>query len=49
MTKRKPPVKKNQTITLTFEDLTSEGSGVGKVDGYPIFVPYGLPGEKATV
>jgi len=44
-----PPVRKNETVQLTFEDLTHEGNGVGKIDGYPIFVPYGLPGEKADV
>ncbi|SFF85468.1 23S rRNA m(5)U-1939 methyltransferase [Halobacillus alkaliphilus] len=49
MAKPKPPVQKNQTIHLTFEDLTHEGNGVGKVDGYPLFVPYGLPGEEAEV
>ena len=49
MAKKVVPVKKNETITLTFEDLTHEGSGVGKVDGYPIFVPHGLPGEEAEV
>ncbi|WP_028784694.1 23S rRNA (uracil(1939)-C(5))-methyltransferase RlmD [Thalassobacillus devorans] len=49
MAKPKPPVQKNQTVELTFEDLTHEGDGVGKIDGYPLFVPYGLPGEKATV
>ncbi|WP_047984794.1 23S rRNA (uracil(1939)-C(5))-methyltransferase RlmD [Ornithinibacillus californiensis] len=43
------PVKKNETITIRFEDLTHEGNGVGKIDGYPLFVPYGLPGEEATV
>src|SRR5690625_3453629 len=43
------PVKKNQLIELQFEDLTHEGNGVAKVDGYPIFVPYGLPGEHAEV
>ncbi|MFD1020991.1 23S rRNA (uracil(1939)-C(5))-methyltransferase RlmD [Thalassobacillus hwangdonensis] len=49
MAKPKPPVEKNETIELTFEDLTHEGDGVGKVNGYPLFVPYGLPGEKALV
>lgn len=49
MAKQTAPVKKNQTITLTFEDLTHEGNGVGKIDGYPLFVPYGLPGEEAEV
>ncbi|HAM81004.1 23S rRNA (uracil(1939)-C(5))-methyltransferase RlmD [Ornithinibacillus bavariensis] len=49
MAKQAIPVKKNDTITLRFEDLTHEGNGVGKIDGYPLFVPYGLPGEEATV
>lgn len=49
MTKTSPPVKKNQTVEIAFEDLTHEGSGVGKINGYPLFVPYGLPGESAIV
>lgn len=49
MTKRKLPVRKNETITLTFEDLTHDGNGVGKIDGYPLFVPQALPGEEAEV
>ena len=49
MAKQTPPVEKNETIEVTFEDLTHEGQGVAKVDGFPLFVPYGLPGEKATV
>ena len=49
MAKSVAPVKKNETIILEFEDLTSEGSGVGKIDGYPLFVPFALPGEKAKV
>lgn len=49
MAKAKAPVKKNEYLTLTFEDLTHQGSGVAKVNGYPLFVPYGLPGEEAVV
>lgn len=49
MAKQTAPVKKNETITLTFEDLTHEGNGVGKINGYPLFVPYALPGEAASV
>lgn len=49
MSKRKAPVKKNEELTLTFDDLTREGNGVGKVNGYPLFVPYVLPGEKAVI
>ncbi|GIN88212.1 23S rRNA (uracil-C(5))-methyltransferase RlmCD [Heyndrickxia sporothermodurans] len=43
------PVQKNEYIDATFVDLTHEGHAVAKVDGYPIFVPNGLPGEKAKV
>lgn len=49
MSKRKPPVRKNETVTLTIEDLTHEGNGVGKVEGYPLFIPQALPGEQAEV
>ncbi|MGG3467651.1 23S rRNA (uracil(1939)-C(5))-methyltransferase RlmD [Neobacillus pocheonensis] len=43
------PVNKNDYIDVVFEDLTHDGAGVAKVEGYPIFVPNGLPGEKAKV
>lgn len=48
MTKQ-APVQKNEYIDVVFEDLTHEGNGVAKVDGYPLFVPNGLPGEKAKI
>ena len=43
------PVTKNEFIDVVFEDLTHDGAGVAKVDGYPLFVPNGLPDEKAKV
>lgn len=43
------PVKKNDYIDVVFEDITHDGAGVAKVDGYPLFIPNGLPGEKANV
>src|SRR5699024_11957129 len=49
MSKFKAPVKKNETITTTIVDLTHEGNGVAKIDGYPLFIPEALPGEKAEV
>lgn len=49
MAKQKAPVQKNETITLQFEDLTHQGNGVGKIEGYPLFVPFALPGEEASV
>ncbi len=41
--------KKNQTLTVTIDDLTHDGSGVAKVDGYALFVPQALPGETAKI
>ena len=43
------PVQKNEYIDVLFEDLTHDGAGVAKVEGYPLFVPDGLPGEKAKI
>ncbi|WP_139339534.1 23S rRNA (uracil(1939)-C(5))-methyltransferase RlmD [Bacillus dakarensis] len=43
------PVQKNEYYDIQFEDLTHDGAGVAKVEGYPIFVPNGLPGEKAKI
>ncbi|WP_298470061.1 23S rRNA (uracil(1939)-C(5))-methyltransferase RlmD [uncultured Psychrobacillus sp.] len=43
------PVNKNDQLTVYIEDLTHDGSGVAKVDGYPLFIHGGLPDEKAEV
>ncbi|WP_043934311.1 23S rRNA (uracil(1939)-C(5))-methyltransferase RlmD [Bacillus sp. EB01] len=43
------PVKKNEHIEVRFEDLTHDGAGVAKVDGFPVFVAGALPGETANV
>jgi 23S rRNA (uracil1939-C5)-methyltransferase len=43
------PVQKNEYVEVVFEDLTHEGAAVAKIDGYPIFVQGGLPGEKAKI
>jgi len=43
------PVQKNEEIEVVFEDLTHDGAGVAKVDGYPLFIKNGLPGEKARI
>ncbi|PWA10357.1 23S rRNA (uracil(1939)-C(5))-methyltransferase RlmD [Pueribacillus theae] len=49
MAKQTIPVQKNDIIEVEFQDMTHDGSGVAKVNGYTLFVPYGLPGEKAKV
>lgn len=44
----KTPVAKNQELTVTVSDLTYEGMGVAKVDGYPLFIEGALPGEEVV-
>ncbi|MBD8037840.1 23S rRNA (uracil(1939)-C(5))-methyltransferase RlmD [Solibacillus sp. A46] len=43
------PIKKNDRTTLYIEDLTHDGNGVAKIDGYPLFIQGALPGETAEV
>ncbi|KML08012.1 23S rRNA (uracil(1939)-C(5))-methyltransferase RlmD [Rossellomorea marisflavi] len=48
--KRIVPITKNEYIEdARFEDLTHDGNGVTKVEGFPIFVPDALPGETGRV
>lgn len=49
MAKLEAPIQKNDVIDVKFEDLTHDGAGVAKVDGFPIFVANGLPGEEAQI
>ncbi|PAD90988.1 23S rRNA (uracil(1939)-C(5))-methyltransferase RlmD [Shouchella clausii] len=49
MKKQAPPVQKNETLTVTIEDLTHEGAGVAKVNGYALFIPQALPGETVDI
>ncbi len=49
MAANETPVKKNEQVHVTFEDLTHDGAGVAKLDGYPIFVPRALPGEEGEI
>lgn len=43
------PVSKNEQHTVTIEDLTFEGMGVGKIKGYPLFIEDALPGEQVEI
>ena len=43
------PVTKNQELTVDVIDLTHEGMGIAKVDGYPLFIENALPGEKVII
>lgn len=33
------PLQKNQTVPVTIANISSDGNGVGRVDGLPVFVP----------
>lgn len=42
-------IKKNEEYIITIEDMGTEGEGVGKVDGFTLFVKDALPGDVAKV
>lgn len=44
--KLRPPVQKNDDLTLSIESLTGEGQGVARVEGYAVFVVGALTGEQ---
>ena len=41
--------KKNDYLTVTIEDISSEGEGIGKVDGFTLFVKDTVIGDVAEV
>jgi len=41
-----PPVKVGQVVTLAITGITHAAEGVGKYQGYTIFVPDALPGDE---
>lgn len=40
------PLHRNDDIELTIDALASEGQGVGRHEGFTVFVPFALPGER---
>lgn len=40
---------KNQIVTITIEDIGNDGEGIGKHEGYTLFVKGALPGDVAKV
>lgn len=42
-------MKKNETYIVKIEDYTDEGFGVARVDGYVLFVPGTVAGERAEI
>lgn len=49
MAKKEAPVKKNDVIKITIDDLGTHGEGIGRYQGYTLFVDGGLPGEEVEV
>lgn len=45
----RPPIQKNEELELTIDSVTLEGAGVGRVDGFALFVPGALAGERVRV
>ncbi len=43
------PVNINQILELPITGLGSKGEGIGSIDGFKIFVPYGTPGQTERV
>ena len=41
--------QKNQICTVTIEDIGTEGEGIGKIEGFSLFVKDALPGDVAKV
>lgn len=46
---RDQPFTYHQEIELVIDNLSNLGQGVGRIDGWVVFVPYALPGEKVRV
>ena len=40
------PFAYHQEVELRIDALSNEGDGVGRVDGWVVFVPFALPGER---
>ncbi|MCB2361903.1 23S rRNA (uracil(1939)-C(5))-methyltransferase RlmD [Clostridium estertheticum] len=43
------PVKKNEDYIITIDNLGYEGEGVGKIDGFTVFVAGAIVGEKVLI
>ncbi|MEO1770861.1 23S rRNA (uracil(1939)-C(5))-methyltransferase RlmD [Candidatus Enterococcus ferrettii] len=42
-------IEKNQTYTVTIDDLTHEGLGVAHIERFPIFIENALPDEEVEI
>ena len=42
------PFAYHQEIEITIDSLTNLGAGIGRIDGWVVFVPFALPGETVV-
>ena len=49
MERTRPMIAKNQSYEVRIEDLTLEGSGVCRIEGFAVFVPMTAPGDVARI
>jgi 23S rRNA (uracil1939-C5)-methyltransferase len=47
--KQEIPVKEKQKYVMTIDDIGVHGEGIGRIDGYTVFVEGALPGEKVRI
>ncbi len=47
--KKSCPLNKNDMVELYIESIGSNGEGIGRVDGYTLFVREGVPGDQLMV
>ena len=40
------PPERNEELALAIDNLGSEGQGIGRHEGFAVFVPFALPGER---
>ena len=45
----KMPVKKNETYIVEIIDNGYEGEGIAKIEGFTIFIPNAIKGEKVKI
>ncbi len=43
---RRPPFRRGAEVTLTVDRMAYGGRGVGRIDGYVVFVPDAAPGDR---
>lgn len=43
------PIEKNKTYIAKITDLSSDGNGVAKINGFTVFVPMSLPGDEGEI